>query len=111
MAATTPEYQILGTDVIVDAATGSAAIVAITTTGTLRLNFSGGDLLMLRDRMAKRLAEARHAGLYMLPAAEGCHGLEASLGRSRLQIRLVLEDGSEGRLPIKSLLYTSYMPL
>jgi hypothetical protein len=67
----------------------------------VRLGMAGDVFLTLRDQTVKMLAQARHGGLYMLPAVVGCHGLEASLGRSQLQIRLVLENGSEGRLPIQ----------
>jgi hypothetical protein len=85
----------------VDAGTGSATILCTTDQEPIQLYLPADVLLFLQEQIAQRLAQARHDGLRMLPVAVGCHGLEASIGRSRLQIRLALEDGSEGRLPIQ----------
>lgn len=97
------EYEVLAPMVAVDPATGAATISSPTDREPILLHLSGSDLLSLQDQIAKMLAQARHGGLYMLPAAVGCHGLEAGIGRSQLQIRLVLENGSEGRLPVQEL--------
>jgi len=101
MAGQLQEFEVLAPDLVVDPATGSAVIIAVTTKGVIRLSLAGEVLLLLRDRIAKKLAEARHGGLYVLPAVAECHGLGTSISRSQLQIRLVLEDGSEARLPIQ----------
>jgi hypothetical protein len=95
------ELEVFAPFVSVDAGTGSATIRCTTDQGPIQLNLAANVFLFLRDQSAQRLAEARHGGLYMLPSVVGCHGLEASIGRSQLQIRLVLETGSEGRLPIQ----------
>ncbi len=94
-------YQVKGAIVSVDANTGSGSIFCSTDQGSIQLDIDGAGLLMLRDQIQKQLAEKRHGGLYMLPAAEGCHGLEVAGIPPRLHIRLVLEDGKEGRLPIQ----------
>jgi hypothetical protein len=95
------EIEVTAPLVTIDAATGSATIRCATNQEPIQLYLAADVLLFLQDQIAKRLAEERHGGLYMLPAATGCHGLEVSIGRSQLQIRLVLEDGSEARLPIQ----------
>src|SRR5262249_30002309 len=92
MAGQLQEFEVLAPDLVVDPATGNATIIAVTTKGVIRLSLAGEVLLLLRDRIAKKLAEARHGSLYMLPAVTGCHGLGTSISRSQLQLRLVLED-------------------
>ena len=101
MAGQLQEFEVLAPDLVVDPATGSAVIIAATTKGVIRLSLAGEVLLLLRDRIAKKLAEALHGGLYILPAVAGCHGVGTSISRSQLQIRVVLENGSEARLPIQ----------
>ena len=101
MAGQLQEFEVLAPDLVVDPATGNATIIAVTKKGVIRLSLAGEVLLLLRDRIAKKLAEARHGGLYMLPAVADCRGVGTSISRSQLQIRLVLEDGSEARLPIQ----------
>jgi hypothetical protein len=95
------EFEVVAPLVTVDSGTGSATIRCTTDKGPIQLYFPADVFLFLQDQIAQRLAQARHGGVRMLPAVVGCHGLEASLGRSQLQIRLVLENESEGRLPIQ----------
>jgi hypothetical protein len=95
------EIEVKAPLVSVDAGTGSATILCTTDKEPIQLYLAADVLLLLQDQIAKRLAQARHGDLRILPAAVGCHGLEASIGRSQLQIRLALEDGSEARLPIQ----------
>ncbi len=95
------QYEVLAPVVRVDQHTGSAEIDLMTTQGVIQLLLGADVLLHLQDRIGKTLAQAHYGGLRMLPVVVGCHGLEASIGRSQLQIRLVLEDGSEARLPIQ----------
>jgi hypothetical protein len=95
------ELEVKGTLVVIDSATGSASIACQTNEGPIQLRMPGDVFLTLRDQMAGMLAQMRHGGLYMLPAVKGCHGLEILGIPPRLHIRLVLEDGKEGRLPIQ----------
>lgn len=95
------ELEVKGTLVIIDSATGAASIACQTDQGPIQLQMPGDVFLTLQDQMAGMLAQMRHGGLYMLPAATGCHGLEISGIPPRLHIRLVLEGEKEGRLPIQ----------
>jgi hypothetical protein len=83
------ELEVFAPFVSVDAGTGGATIRCTTDQGPIQLNLAADVFLFLRDQIAQRLAEARHGGLYMLPSVVGYHGLEASIGRSQLQIRLI----------------------
>lgn len=87
--------------VSVDPKTGSATILCRTDGDPIQLYLPADVFLFLRDQIVKELAEKRHDGLYMLPAVTGCHGLDVGGIPPRLHIRLVLEDGKEGRLPIQ----------
>jgi hypothetical protein len=95
------EIEVRRTLVSVDAGTDSATIQCITNQGPMQLYLAADVLLYLQEQIAKELAEARHNGLRILPIATGCHGLEVGPSQSLLQIRLVLEGGSEARLPIQ----------
>src|ERR1700730_6113115 len=95
------ELEVFAPFVSVDEGTGSATIRCTTDQEPIQLYLAADVFLFLRDQIAQRLAEARHDGLYMLPAVVGCHGLETSIGRSQLQIRLALENEKETRLPIQ----------
>jgi hypothetical protein len=101
MAELPPEYEVRAAAVAIDAGTGSGTLGLDTDKGPMALHLPADVLLLLKVRIDHMLAQERHGGLHMLPAAVGCHGLEASLGRSQLQIRLVLENESEARLPIQ----------
>ena len=99
MAGQLQEFEVLAPDFVVDPATGSATIIAVTTKGVIRLSLAGEVLRLLRDRIAKKLAEALHGGLYMLPPVLGSNGVRTSMGR--LQLSFLLENGLEARLPIQ----------
>jgi hypothetical protein len=93
------EFEVIAPVVAINAA-GSATVLCSTDQQPIQLNLAADVLLFLQEQIAKGLAEARHGGLRMLPTVEACNGLEGSIDRSQLQIRLVLEGGSEARLPI-----------
>jgi hypothetical protein len=98
---TVRELEVTAPVVTVDSGTGSATIRCATNQEPIQLYLAADVLLFLQEQIAQRLAEARHGGLRILPVATGCHGLEIGGIPPRLRIRLVLEDGSEGRLPIQ----------
>ena len=101
MATKPKEIEVIAPVVTVNRQTGSAAILCRTDGEPIQLNLAADVLLTLQARIEQRLAQERHGGLHMLPVAVKCLGLEAPSGLSRLQIRLLLENGSEARLPIQ----------